>query len=78
MPLPEKYESAKLTESEKLQIQYEKDVFEIKLTINEQALVSKILDKYSGTSNAVNPITNEYDKFQTKRFNNREGNLFRN
>lgn len=74
MPLPEKYEPAKLTESEKLQMQYEKDVFEIKLTANEQALVSKILDKYSGTSPATKPITNEYDKFQTKSFDNNEGN----
>jgi hypothetical protein len=76
MPLAERYEATELTESEKLQIQYEKDVFEIKLTQNEQALVNKILDKYSDTAAAANPLTNEYDTFKTASMSGNEGNIF--
>jgi hypothetical protein len=76
MPLAERYEATELTESEKLQIQYEKDVFEIKLTQNEQALVNKILDKYSDIAVVSNPLTNEYDTFKTASINSSEGNIF--
>lgn len=45
--LKPEFEKDQVTESEKLQIQNEKDVFEMKLNSDEQALVDKIISNFS-------------------------------
>ena len=56
MPKFQGYEATELTESEKLDIEYEKDVFEFKLNYQEEALVDKILKDIKVIGGEENPL----------------------
>lgn len=60
------YKSTELTEREKLEIEYEKDVFQMKLSVNEEALVDKIIEKLNKSRGTSNPLIND-DTFFTNR-----------
>ena len=60
------YEKSELTERDKTEIEYEKDVFQMKLNANEEALVDKIIEQMTRSRSSSNPLINE-DTFITDR-----------
>lgn len=66
MPKFAEFEKTQLNESEKLQIEYEKDVFFNKLKLQEEALIDKIIQEHiSGTPYASPLLRKEEDTFKT-------------
>lgn len=74
MPKFQGYEATELTESEKLDIEYEKDVFEFKLNYQEEALVDKILNDMRVIGRQENPLFTE-ETYKTFKPTQKEGML---
>jgi hypothetical protein len=73
MPKFAGFEKTELNESEKLQIEYEKDVFFNKLDLQEEALIEKIIQEHAAGSVYANPLhRKDIDTYKTVENKNLE------
>jgi len=76
MPQFAGYTQSQLTESEKLEVENEKDVFRKKLTIDEQALVDKIIGDFAKTSGSNNPLQNPVDTYNRSSLSQEKSKVY--